>query len=324
MSSKYVRYIIRRLFSSIVAIFAIFTLSFFIFRILPGNPIELMFRNPRLTEDQIRALEAQFGLDKPIYMQYIIYIIEVVKGNLGLSFYYRAPVSSVLIPRLINSIILVLPATLTAILIGVALGMFSAWKRGGKIDTSITIVSITLYSLPTFWLGGLFILLSIQYLGLPVSGMLTYGAVYLSPIDLLTDFLRHFILPYITLTLVLFGEFTLIVRSALIDILTEDYVFVALAKGLPNQRILRDYALRNAMLPTISIIAINMGLVVAGAVLTETVFSWPGVGRLIYDAILNRDYPILQGAFLIITVSVVISNFIADILYGALVPRVRY
>jgi len=138
--------------------------------------------------------------------------------------------------------------------------------------------------------------------------MLTYGAVYSSWTDLLIDFLRHFILPFITLTLVMFGEFMIIMRNALIDVLTEDYVTIAIAKGLSQTKILRDYALRNAMLPTISIIAINLGLVVAGAVLTETVFSWPGVGRLIYDAILNRDYPILQGAFLFITISVVIAN----------------
>lgn len=154
--------------------------------------------------------------------------------------------------------------------------------------------------------------------------MLTYGAVYSSWTDLLIDFLRHFILPFITLTLVMFGEFMIIMRNALIDVLTEDYVTIAIAKGLSQTKILRDYALRNAMLPTISIIAINLGLVVAGAVLTETVFSWPGVGRLIYDAILNRDYPILQGAFLFITISVVIANLIADLLYGLLDPRVRY
>jgi len=324
MSSRYSRYVVRRFLGAIIAVFAILTINFFIFRILPGNPIELLFRNPRLTDEQIRALEAQFGLDKPLIDQYFIYLINVFQGNLGLSFFYRQPVTSVLMPRMINSLILVLPSTLAAIALGVVAGLISAWRRGSKTDVSILLIGMSLYSLPTFWLGGIFILLSIYYLHLPVSGMLTYGAVYSSWTDLLIDFLRHFILPFITLTLVMFGEFMIIMRNTLIDVLTEDYVTVAIAKGLSQTKILRDYALRNAMLPTISIIAINLGLVVAGAVLTETVFSWPGVGRLIYDAILNRDYPILQGAFLFITISVVIANLIADLLYGLLDPRVRY
>ncbi|MCI4456633.1 MAG: ABC transporter permease [Desulfurococcaceae archaeon] len=324
MSSRYSRYVVRRFLGAIIAVFAILTINFFIFRILPGNPIELLFRNPRLTDEQIRALEAQFGLDKPLIDQYFIYLINVFQGNLGLSFFYRQPVTSVLMPRMINSLILVLPSTLAAIALGIVAGLISAWRRGSKTDVSILLIGMSLYSLPTFWLGGIFILLSIYYLRLPVSGMLTYGAVYSSWTDLLIDFLRHFILPFITLTLVMFGEFMIIMRNTLIDVLTEDYVTVAIAKGLSQTKILRDYALRNAMLPTISIIAINLGLVVAGAVLTETVFSWPGVGRLIYDAILNRDYPILQGAFLFITISVVIANLIADLLYGLLDPRVRY
>ncbi|NAZ13588.1 MAG: ABC transporter permease subunit [Desulfurococcales archaeon] len=324
MSSRYSRYVVRRFLGAIIAVFAILTINFFIFRILPGNPIELLFRNPRLTDEQIRALEAQFGLDKPLIDQYFIYLINVFQGNLGLSFFYRQPVTSVLMPRMINSLILVLPSTLAAIALGIVAGLISAWRRGSKTDVSILLIGMSLYSLPTFWLGGIFILLSIYYLHLPVSGMLTYGAVYSSWTDLLIDFLRHFILPFITLTLVMFGEFMIIMRNTLIDVLTEDYVTVAIAKGLSQTKILRDYALRNAMLPTISIIAINLGLVVAGAVLTETVFSWPGVGRLIYDAILNRDYPILQGAFLFITISVVIANLIADLLYGLLDPRVRY
>jgi len=324
MSSRYSRYVVRRFLGAIIAVFAILTINFFIFRILPGNPIELLFRNPRLTDEQIRALEAQFGLDRPLIDQYFIYLINVFQGNLGLSFFYRQPVTSVLMPRMINSLILVLPSTLAAIALGIVAGLISAWRRGSKTDVSILLIGMSLYSLPTFWLGGIFILLSIYYLHLPVSGMLTYGAIYSSWTDLLIDFLRHFILPFITLTLVMFGEFMIIMRNTLIDVLTEDYVTVAIAKGLSQTKILRDYALRNAMLPTISIIAINLGLVVAGAVLTETVFSWPGVGRLIYDAILNRDYPILQGAFLFITISVVIANLIADLLYGLLDPRVRY
>lgn len=291
---------------------------------MPGNPVELLFRSPRLTQDQINALEKAFGLDKPLYEQFIIYVVNSLQGNFGLSFFYRVPVVNVLIPRLINSIILVLPSTLLAIILGIVTGMIAAWKRGGKADVSILVTAMGLYSLPTFWLGGLLILLSIYYLRLPIAGMTTYGATYPDFFTYLSDVLMHYILPFITLTLVLYGEFTIIMRNSLIDVLTEDYIRMAKAKGVATSRLLRRHALPNAMLPMMSIIAINIGLVVAGAVLTETVFSWPGIGRLIYDAILNRDYPILQGAFFVITVSVVIANLIADILYGYLDPRVKH
>jgi peptide/nickel transport system permease protein len=291
---------------------------------LPGNPIELLFRSPRLTQEQINTLERAFGLDKPLYEQFIIYVVNSLQGNFGISFFYRVPVVNILIPRLINSIILVLPSTLLAIILGIATGMIAAWKRGGKIDVSILVTAMGLYSLPTFWLGGLLILFSIYYLRLPIAGMTTYGMAYSNFFAYLSDVLMHYILPFITLTLVLYGEFTIIMRNSLIDVLTEDYIRTAKAKGVTTSRLLRMHALPNAMLPMMSIIAINIGLVVAGAVLTETVFSWPGIGRLIYDAILNRDYPILQGAFFVITVSVVIANLIADILYGYLDPRVKH
>ncbi len=324
MVSKYAIFITRRLIGSIIAIFAIAALNFLLFRILPGNPIELLFRNPNLTMEQIKALEAQFGLDKPLWVQFVLYLVNFFEGNFGISFYYRVPVMDVLIPRLINTLILLIPVTVVAVILGTLTGMYAAWKRGTRTDVTILTTAMGLYSLPTFWIGGILALLSYYYLHLPTSGMFTYGATYPNTWAMLQDFMRHFILPFITLTLVIFGEFTIILRNAMIDVLTEDYVRTAIAQGFPTYRLLRRVALRNALLPTVSIIAINIGLVVAGSVLTETVFAWPGVGRLIYEAIVHRDYPTLQGAFIIVTVSVVVANFIADILYGYLDPRVRH
>ncbi len=324
MASKYALFITRRLIGSLIAILAIAALNFFLFRILPGNPIQLLFRNPNLSMEQIKALEREFGLDKPLYEQFILYLINFFKGNYGISFYYKTPVIDVLIPRLINTLILLIPVTITALILGIFTGMYAAWKRGSKTDVSILTIAMGLYSLPTFWLGGILILVSLYFLKLPVSGMLTYGATYGSVWDYLSDFLRHFTLPFLTLSLVTYGEFTIILRNAMIDVLTEDYVRTAIAEGFPTFRLLRRVALRNALLPTVSILAINIGLVVAGSVLTETVFAWPGVGRLIYDAIVHRDYPTLQGAFVIVTISVVVANFIADMLYGYLDPRVRH
>lgn len=324
MVSKYAIFVIRRLIGSLIAVFAIATFNFFLFRVLPGNPIELLFRSPTLTPQQIRALEEQFGLNKPMLQQFVIYLYNFFTGNYGISFYYRVPVINVLIPRLVNSLILLLPASLAAIAFGIFTGMYAAWKRGTKVDVSILTSAMGLYSLPSFWVGGLLILCSLFYLKLPVSGMFTYGSVYPDVWTYLEDFLKHFILPFITLTLITYGEFTIIIRNCMVDVLTEDYIKLAIAQGTPTLRLLSRNALKNAMLPTISIIAINLGLIVAGAVLTETVFAWPGVGRLIYEAIIHRDYPILQGAFIIITISVVAANFIADMLYGYLDPRVRH
>ncbi len=321
---RFTSYIIKRTAVSIVTIFAIISFNFFLFRVLPGDPIRLLFRNPNLTQDQLNALYREFGLDKPFYEQFLIYVINSIKGEFGISFFYRKTVIAILIPRLLNSIILVLPATIVAIILGMLSGTLSAWKRGEKTDVTLLGVAMGLYSIPTFWLGGMFILLSIYYLHLPIGGMITHGISHLDIFSYLSDLLDHFILPFLTLTLVLYGQFTIIMRNSLIDVLTEDYIETARAKGADTLRLLRRHAIPNAMLPMISIIAINLGLVVGGAVLTETVFSWPGIGKLIYDAILRRDYPILQGAFYIIAVSVVLANLIADILYGYLDPRVRY
>lgn len=316
-------YILRKLFSTLASILLIFTLAFIMFRLLPGDPVSLMFRDPRLTREQIDYLMREFGLNKPLWEQYFIYLLNAFRGNLGISFYYKQPVNGILIERLVNTLILLIPSTLCAILLGVVTGSISAWKNNKVIDRIITGMSLVLYTLPTYWLGGLLIIISIAYLKLPVTGMYNYGVQYSSYIDRLLDLFSHMILPFMTLTLVSYGSFTVIIRSALVDISTEDFVKANYAMGFSEKRIFLKILLKNVSLPILSMSAIAIGTSVAGAVLTETVFAWPGVGRLIYDAVINRDYPLLQGSFLIISVSVVLANMIADLLYGILDPRVR-
>ena len=318
------RYIAKRALTSIITFFAVLVLTFILFRLLPGNPVLLLFRNPQLTQQQIAQLSAQFGLNRPLYEQFILFIVNVFRGNLGLSFYYRAPVTQVLFPALLNSIILILPSTILAILIGVGLGVISGWKRNTLTDMAVLSSSLVLYAIPTFWLGILLIMLAVRIGGIPVSGMLSIGVSFTSPTQYLGNLLRHLLLPMITLTLVTLGQFSIIMRTSVINELTEDYVVAAYAKGMSESRLIRKHVVPNALLPTVSIIAISIGTVVAGAVLTETVFSWPGVGTLIYDSIARRDYPVLQGAFLIVALSVIISNFIADLVYAYLDPRVKY
>jgi peptide/nickel transport system permease protein len=318
------RYIAKRALTSIITFFAVLVLTFILFRLLPGNPVLLLFRNPQLTQQQIAQLSAQFGLNRPLYEQFILFIVNVFRGNWGLSFYYRAPVTQVLFPALLNSIILILPSTILAILIGVGLGVISGWKRNTLTDMAVLSSSLVLYAIPTFWLGILLIMLAVRIGGIPVSGMLSIGVSFTSPTQYLGNLLRHLLLPMITLTLVTLGQFSIIMRTSVINELTEDYVVAAYAKGMSESRLIRKHVVPNALLPTVSIIAISIGTVVAGAVLTETVFSWPGVGTLIYDSIARRDYPVLQGAFLIVALSVIISNFIADLVYAYLDPRVKY
>jgi len=317
-------YFVKRTVFAVVTIFIIISFNFFLFRILPGNPIELLYRNPMLTKDQIDALYHEFGLDKPLWEQFFIYLLNSITGNLGISFYYKQPVTNILIPALENSLILLIPATILSIVLGIITGVISAWHRGTKVDLTLLGSALALYTMPTFWLGSIFIIIALHIGGIPVSGMYSLGVYYNGIIPRMLDLLSHLMLPLITLTLVLYGEFTIIMRNSLIDVFTEDYIVTAKAKGSDDKRIIWKHAYPNALLPMVSIIAINFGLVVAGAVLTETVFSWPGIGLMIYDAIISRDYPILQGAFIIISITVVIANLIADFIYSFLDPRIRY
>lgn len=316
-------FIVRRIFSSVASVFMLLTIAFILFRMLPGDPTSLMFRDPRLTQDQVVFLREKFGLDKPLWEQYVIYLVNTLRGDLGISFYYRRPVAEVLLERLLNTLLLLVPAVLISIAIGVLTGVVSAWKRGSRLEKALSGTALALYTLPTYWLGGLLVLASINYLHLPVTGMGDYGVGYSSFMDHIKDLLSHMVLPLSTLVLVNYGGFTLLVRASMLDVLAEDYIRTYRAVGFGEGRILFKYGLKNAMLPTLTAISISIATSVSGAVLTETIFAWPGVGRLIYEAVFNRDYPLLQGAFLTVTVSVVLANLLADILYGLIDPRVR-
>jgi peptide/nickel transport system permease protein len=314
-------YFLNRLLQSLLLLLVILTVNFFLFRVMPGDPVRLLFHDPRITAEQQERLSRLFGLDKPLIVQYGYYLVNTLRGDLGMSFFYREPVAPIIFKRLANTIILLLPSVCLSILIGGFLGSISAWKRGTKLDAAIFSSSLLFWSTPLFWLGLAIILL---FIGIwPISGMKTAGADYPNLLAQVKDLLSHMALPLITETLVLQAQYTMIMRSSLLDVLTEDYIVTARSRGFAEKTVLRKYAVPNAMLPMITLIAINMGLLVAGAIQVETVFSWPGVGRLMYDSIIQRDYPLLQGAFLIVAISVIVANLIADLIYGYLDPRVR-
>lgn len=321
---EFPKYLLRRTSIAVATIFGVISANFFIFRLLPGNSIEVMYRGAGLTPAQINALSAQFGLDKPLWLQYFIYIWNTLQGSLGISYYFREPVLDVTLPAILNSLILLAPGTALAIVLGILTGKAAAWKRGKKGDYAILGVSMGLWAIPAYWLGALVIMLAVYTGGIPVSGMYTIGTTYPSLVYEIGDLLKHLLLPLVTLTLVIYGQYTLVMRNSLINVLSEDYILFAKAKGADDQTILNRHAMPNAMLPMVSMIAISIGMLVTGALLVETVFTWPGIGWLLYDCIVARDYPLMQGTFLILAVSVVLANFIADLAYGYLDPRIRY
>jgi ABC-type dipeptide/oligopeptide/nickel transport system permease component len=313
-------YIVRRVVFALLTVFVAITINFALFRLAPGSAVSNLSRVPHATPETRLAIKRQFGLDKSKFQQYWIYLGQLVRGNLGVSFANSQPVSTNLRTALINTIPMVLIGTVFAILLGTLTGVIAAWRRGTKVEGASVTTALAFYSMPTHWLG---LMLVILFAGvLPTGGMSNEFLLNPSFFTHLKDLAEHVALPSLTLGLVLYGEYTLIVRSAMLETLGEDYILTARAKGLRAGAILRRHALRNAMLPIATLIALSLGYIVAGAILVETVFSWPGVGRAVYDAVLQRDYPMLQGAFLLLTISVVFFNLVADLLYFKLDPRI--
>jgi peptide/nickel transport system permease protein len=326
-------YLLKRAAWSLLTILFVLILNFFLFRILPGDPTTSIAKDPRLDAGTRAALAERFGLDKPLVLnleggnpfdsQLIAYFDRLLHADLGVSFNYNRPVGEILRARIGNTVLLVLGGEFLAILLGVSLGLLAAWKNRTSIDTGAITFSLAAWSLPTFWLGILLLIIGSTYLGLPTAGKQTVGVEYASFWAQALDVGRHLLLPTLTFTIVLLGEYMLVMRSSVLEILSEDYILTAKAKGLSHMQILRHHALQNAMLPIVTLIALNLGFTVAGAIQVETVFSWPGVGSLIYDAVRRQDYPVLQGAFLVIAVSVVVANLAADLIYGLLDPRIK-
>jgi ABC-type dipeptide/oligopeptide/nickel transport system permease component len=313
-------YIIKRSAFAIVTVFVAVTINFALFRLAPGSAVSNLSRVPHATQETRDAIRRQFGLDKSKGAQYVIFLQQLARGNLGVSYANSQPVSTNLKTAVANTLPMVLLGTLFAIVVGTLTGVLAAWRRGTAVEGASVTTALTFYSLPTHWLG---LMLVILFAGtFPSGGMQDEFLLNPSWWEHIKDVLNHMFLPSLTLGLVLFGQYTLIARSAMLETLGEDYILTARAKGLKPWTIVRKHALRNAMLPITTLIALSLGYVVAGAILIETVFSWPGIGRAVYDAVLARDYPMLQGAFLLLTVAVVFCNLAADLLYFKLDPRI--
>ena len=318
------RYIARKLLGALATIAAIVVLNFVLFRMMPGSP-DRASKNPHLTVEQIAANRAKWGLDKPLIPDQLVnYIGETLTGDLGYSIKYRGqPVTEVVIDAAGPTVLLIGLGEAIAIVVGLWLGARSGWRRGSRIDRVGNGISLILYSMPYFVIGmPLIIIFAAGLHWFPTSGMTSPGASR-DLVASLFDVGRHLVLPLAAVSLGLIGAYSILMRASIIDTRAEDYVTTARAKGLADGRILRAHAFPNALLPMVTLIAINLGYVVAGAITAEIVFNWPGLGTLTVQALAARDYPLLQAIFLIIAISVVLANLAADIIYGYLDPRVR-
>jgi peptide/nickel transport system permease protein len=339
---KRTRFFLKKLAWALFTIAFVVILNFFLFRVLPGDPARQGIRDPRMTKQSIEAVRQRFGLDKPVIncfsslnplktgncfinpfeTQFFIYARNLFQGDFGISFHYNRPVIDILMTRLWNTVLLIGAGQVLAIILGVSVGVVAAWKARTPVDYGALSLSLLAWSLPTFWLGMIFLFWGSNH-GFPIGGKATPGMSSAPLSEQIGDILQHMVLPTLTYTIIFMGEYMLIMRSSLLDVLSEDFILTAKAKGLNTFQILKDHALKNAMLPLVTVIALNLGFTMAGAIQIETVFSWPGLGQAIYEGVVRRDFPILQGAFLMIAISVIVANLLAELGYSVLDPRVQ-
>jgi ABC-type dipeptide/oligopeptide/nickel transport system permease component len=317
-------YLGKRILFAALTVFVAITLNFVLFRTLSGDALSAL--RCRQCSAQFKAYQREeLGLDESKWAQYRIYLVDLAHGNLGKSLRSEDAVTHELWAPIKNTVPMVALGTVFSIIFGILAGVISAWRRGTLADRATLWTGLGFYSMPPQWLGLLVVLFVAGAVGLPTSGIKdpTLGILGdASTWDVLVDRMRHMILPSLTLGLVLYGEYALIVRSAMLETLGEDYVLTARAKGLSNWATVWRHGLRNALLPIVTLVALSLGFIIGGSITIEYVFSYPGIGLEVVEAIDQRDYPILQGAFLLLTLSVIFANLVADLLYFKLDPRV--
>jgi len=347
-------YVARRLVTAFVTFLLVVTANFFIFRLMPGDPTlwymqAISQQHQQMPPEELEKLKAQieelFGFNKPLHEQFFIYITSLFRFDFKISITMELgkPVIDIIAERLPLTILLLTPAYAIAIWVGMRLGAEAAWRRGRKFDVAAVAISLFFYSMPIYWLG-VMLQIIVAPTGWPIAGTLDWaywqslGAtsgektflqqfmdiLAYDPLGAIVDLISHMLLPVVTLVVYMYGGYFLVMRNTMLDILTQDYVTTARAIGHDDGTVLHRHAKRNAMLPMITIIVLAFAGIFSGAVMTETIFSWQGMGRLIFDAINARDYPVIEACFFIMALLVVVANLIADIVYGFLDPRIRY
>ena len=320
-------YALRRIFQTIPILFIISILLFLMVRVAPGGPLTAARRNPNITEEQLQRLEEQLGLNRPLPVQYADWMGDMLRGDMGQSIKFRRPVAEMIGERIPNTLLLVGISFFVTLLIALPVGILSARKPYSLFDYVVTTITFMGQSLPVYWLGlGLilifYVVLKNPFTGAPLfpgGGMNTFGKEG----DLL-DMLWHLVLPVTALSLGWAAWYSRFLRSSMLDVLHEDYIRTARAKGVVDRLVYYKHALRNAILPLVTLIALDLPSLFAGALFVETIFSWPGMGRLFWDAARGRDYPVLLGVVMITAVLIIGANILADLAYGLLDPQVKY
>lgn len=324
-------YILKRIIYSVILVFFVISLNFVIFALMPGDPLMSYVAGMKV-RDEAHAMEirALFGLDKPLHERYVIYLRNMLTFDFGKSFFSKQAVSIEISNHLTNTLVLMGVSTIFAIMVGVSLGIFAAYKRGGALDTGLVTTSLVSYSFPVFWIGMIFVIVFFYQLhwfpigrAYPIEWT-DVGGWPANPLLELAGRLYHLFLPAFTLFLFSYGSWLLLTRACILETITEDYVLTAKAKGLKERTILFKHVLKNASLPLVTNVALSFGFLISGAIITEAVFTYPGMGRLTWNALNNTDMPVLQAVFYVIALCVIVANFLSDLLYGVLDPRVKY
>jgi peptide/nickel transport system permease protein len=303
------QYTVKRLLSTIPVLLGISVMLFFMLRVLPGDPAQVL-AGDMATQNEVELIRHQLGLDRPTYIQYGHFLWRLMRLDLGKSIKTQNPVITEILPRLQNTIILAVTATLLACLIGIPAGIVAAVRPYTALDIFVTALALFGISMPAFWLGlMLIVIFSVKLHWLPVGGS---GGI------------QFLVLPAVTLASLLVASFARNTRSSMMETLTQDYITTARSKGLKEEVVIIRHALKNALIPIVTVIGLQFGGLLGGTVLTETVFSWPGIGRLLVESILARDYPVIQGSILVFALLFILVNLIVDLLYGLIDPRVRY
>ncbi|MBS3181643.1 MULTISPECIES: ABC transporter permease [Leucobacter] len=318
-----IQYVLSKLGGAAISLGMVIVLGFFAFKILPGDPVASMARERQMTPEQMELLREQFGLNKPLWQQFFDYLVNVFTLNFGESYVYKTSVSSLIGQYFWPTILLTGTAAILAIALGLWLGQKAAWKHGSRFDRLASSSSLVLWSVPTFWLGLILLMIFGGTLHwFPTGGMRSPNP----PTDALgatLDIASHMVLPVITMVAVVYAQYLMVMRSSLIEEMSADYLTTARAKGLRDDLVRRRHAVPNALLPTVTLIFMHLGGLIAGAVTVETVFSWPGLGKLTFEAIKGPDLPLLQGTFVVFSAIIIAMNLIADLIYRQLDPRVR-
>ncbi|MBS0448333.1 MAG: ABC transporter permease [Proteobacteria bacterium] len=320
-----VRLVLSRILQGLALVLAVVVLNFVLVHAAPGDPVETIAgASGGMSAEMMQKLRVQYGLDRPLPVQLGVYVGKVLHADLGYSYFFNLPVSQLIAERVPATLLLVLTAVIVAFVVGTTLGVLASKKSNGLLSQAITVLSLVGFAAPVFWMGIMLVILFASVLPiLPVSDMRSATSSGQGGVADAIDVAQHLVLPAITLALVYLAQYSRLSRSSMLDVLGADYIRTARAKGLADRVVLYKHALRNALLPVVTVLGLQFGNVMAGAILVETVFNWPGLGRLAFDSVLRRDYPTILGVLLFSSIVVVVMNLLTDFAYRLIDPRIK-